>query len=56
MSKIYLAQDKWSPTIDHVIPVSQGGTDDLANLKLAHMICNAKKGKFGGNEQLLLVG
>jgi hypothetical protein len=55
-SQTYSAQDKWSPTIDHVIPVSQGGTDDLSNLKLAHMICNAKKGKFGGNEQLLLVG
>jgi len=55
-SKVYSYDDKWSPTIDHVIPVSQGGTDDLSNLKLAHMICNAKKGAFGGNEQLLLVG
>jgi hypothetical protein len=52
----YNKRDIWSPTIDHVIPVAQGGTDDLANLKLAHMICNAKKGKYGGNEQLLLVG
>lgn len=55
-SKVYSSGDKWSPTIDHVIPVSQGGTDDLSNLKLAHMICNAKKGAYGGNEQLLLVG
>jgi hypothetical protein len=55
-SQIYNNQDRWSPTIDHVVPVAEGGTDDLANLKLAHMICNSKKGKFGGNEQLLLVG
>lgn len=55
-SKVYSCDDKWSPTIDHVIPVSQGGTDDLSNLKLAHMICNSKKGAHGGNEQLLLVG
>jgi hypothetical protein len=55
-SKTYDSKNKWSPTIDHVVPVAEGGTDDLANLKLAHMICNSKKGKFGGNEQLLLVG
>lgn len=55
-SKKYNYRDRWSPTIDHVTPVSEGGTDNLANLKLAHMICNAKKGKFGGNEQLMLVG
>ena len=55
-SKKYNFRDRWSPTIDHVTPVAQGGTDELANLKLAHMICNAKKGKFGGNEQLMLIG
>jgi hypothetical protein len=55
-SKIYKNTDKLSPTIDHLIPVAQGGSDDLANLRLAHMICNSSKGKYGGNEQLLLVG
>lgn len=32
------------PTIDHVIPVSKGGTHTWDNVKLAHMVCNAQKG------------
>lgn len=32
------------PSIDHVIPLSKGGTDDWSNLKLAHRICNTIKG------------
>ena len=31
-------------TVDHVIPISKGGTDDLDNLKPAHWICNVKRG------------
>ena len=31
-------------TIDHVLPRSQGGTDVLANLKLACKACNQDKG------------
>jgi 5-methylcytosine-specific restriction endonuclease McrA len=27
-------------TLDHVIPTSRGGTDDLTNLQLAHYKCN----------------
>jgi 5-methylcytosine-specific restriction endonuclease McrA len=30
-------------TVDHVIPVNKGGTDDMLNLKPAHWICNIKK-------------
>ena len=30
-------------TIDHIIPVWRGGSDDLANLQLAHRSCNLKK-------------
>lgn len=30
-------------TVDHVIPVNKGGTDDMANLRPAHWICNVKK-------------
>lgn len=30
--------------VDHVIPVSKGGSDDPENLKLAHSRCNLKKG------------
>ena len=32
------------PTIDHVIPVSKGGTHTWNNVRLAHMVCNARKG------------
>lgn len=31
------------PSIDHVIPISKGGTDDWNNIKLAHRICNSLK-------------
>lgn len=30
-------------TIDHVIPVSKGGTNDIENLVTAHERCNHKK-------------
>lgn len=35
---------RFGATIDHVIPVSKGGPDTLENMKLAHWICNIKKG------------
>jgi hypothetical protein len=31
------------PSIDHVIPLCKGGTDDWNNLRLAHRICNSMK-------------
>lgn len=30
-------------TVDHLMPVSKGGTDDITNLRPAHWICNIKK-------------
>lgn len=36
--------DPMSPSVDHVIPWSLGGTHDLANLQLAHLSCNCRKG------------
>lgn len=33
-----------SPTLDHVVPRAAGGTDDLDNLRLAHLYCNSVKG------------
>lgn len=30
--------------IDHVLPVSRGGTNALENLQVAHAICNLRKG------------
>jgi len=44
------------PSIDHIIPLSRGGTNTLDNVHLAHYRCNLSKGNRGGNEQLLLVG
>ena len=35
---------KTYPSIDHVIPLVEGGTDDWNNLKLAHFECNRVKG------------
>jgi 5-methylcytosine-specific restriction endonuclease McrA len=35
---------RFGATIDHVIPVSKGGADTLENMRLAHWICNIKKG------------
>lgn len=32
------------PSIDHVVPISKGGKDEWSNIKLAHRICNAKRG------------
>lgn len=36
--------NRFGATIDHVVPVSKGGADTLENMKLAHWICNIKKG------------
>lgn len=44
-----------SPTFDHLVPVSDGGEDVRANLRLAHFSCNCGRGD-GGTVQLMLVG
>lgn len=36
--------DRFGPTIDHVIPLALGGTNDDSNLRLTHRDCNTKKG------------
>lgn len=36
--------DRSAATVDHVVPVSKGGTSDLPNLQLAHRRCNEEKG------------
>lgn len=43
------ARGKWKdrrdyPTVDHIVPISRGGTHTWDNVKLAHLSCNAKKG------------
>lgn len=44
-----------APTIDHVIPLTDGGDDTRVNVQLAHFQCNSRKGA-GGQQQLALVG
>lgn len=43
-------------TIDHLIPLSLGGTDVAANVATAHFLCNIKKGISPVDEQLRLLG
>ena len=45
-----------APTIDHVIPLAEGGHDTRANVQLAHFICNSIKGARGETQQLALIG
>lgn len=36
--------DPLSPSVEHVIPRSLGGGDDLAGLRLSHLHCNTSRG------------
>jgi hypothetical protein len=47
--------DPLAPSLDHVVPVSQGGTNDPANLRLVHLVCNLRRRHLGGGEQLALI-
>jgi hypothetical protein len=44
-----------SPTIDHIVPMSQGGPHLHHNVQTAHWICNVMKGAGAANDQLRLV-
>lgn len=35
--------------VDHIIPVSRGGKDDMDNLQLSHKWCNSHKGNSTGS-------
>lgn len=37
-------------TVDHKIPLSKGGTNDISNLQLAHLICNRTKADLVSDE------
>lgn len=43
-SREYSPNDEWSPTLDHIIPRSRGGSDDESNLRTAHAWCNSVRG------------
>jgi hypothetical protein len=36
--------DPMSPSLDHVLPLSKGGTHTYENVQLAHLTCNVSKG------------
>jgi 5-methylcytosine-specific restriction endonuclease McrA len=44
-----------SPTVDHVVPLVDGGEHSKANCQAAHYICNSLK-SAGGSQQLALIG
>lgn len=39
------APDPASPTIDHIIPLCQGGPHTVDNVQCAHFLCNSRAGK-----------
>jgi len=41
-----------APTIDHIIPLAEGGTHEPKNVQCAHFICNSKKRDKAVNDQL----
>jgi 5-methylcytosine-specific restriction endonuclease McrA len=45
-----------SPSLDHIIPISQHGPHTYANCRIAHLNCNEARSNRGGNEQLALIG
>lgn len=44
---------KWGATIDHILPVSFGGTNEANNLALAHRHCNVARGNRQPAQMLL---
>jgi len=46
----------FAPTIDHIIPLNDGGTHEPANVQCAHFVCNCRKSDGAANDQLRLIG
>lgn len=44
-----------APTLDHIVPLADGGRHERTNCRTAHFLCNSRKGDRGGGEQLLLI-
>jgi 5-methylcytosine-specific restriction endonuclease McrA len=45
-----------SASLDHVVPLSEGGAHTRANTQCSHLACNVTKNNRGGGEQLRLIG
>jgi len=37
-------RSRWAPTADHIVPLSQGGSHVLSNLRAVHYGCNSRRG------------
>jgi len=48
---------KWphrnSMSVDHIVPLSKGGTDEAANVRAAHLGCNSRRGNKQGVQKRL---
>lgn len=49
-------RDPLMASLDHVIPIAQGGTHTYGNVQCSHYRCNLSKSDGGGGEQLMLIG
>jgi hypothetical protein len=43
-----------SPTLDHIVPLSKGGTHEPINVQLAHFRCNSLRGNHGPAQPRLI--
>ena len=43
---------RFAVTFDHVVPRSQGGSDEVGNLRLAHYACNLVRGDGNGSKRV----
>lgn len=43
-----------SDTVDHVVPWSKGGTNEVANLRPAHRSCNSKRNNKAPTKHAML--
>lgn len=40
----WICRESGADSVDHLQPVSMGGTNDPENLKAAHLLCNQQRG------------
>lgn len=56
VDKTLLYPHPMSQSLDHVVPLAEGGPHTYANTRIAHLQCNLVRQDRGGNEQLALLG
>jgi 5-methylcytosine-specific restriction endonuclease McrA len=56
IGRSYVYPDGRSKSIDHVVPLSEGGEDTASNKRAAHLLCNTMRCNRGGGEQLAMIG